>query len=91
MCGFLLYISGERERERDWERLLLGLCMNSRLSEHRYTLQSRDLDTQKAFDTSDANDQLINLIFNGVKSPFENIIYRLDILFKPNLIIINLT
>ena len=41
-----------------------------------YTLQSRDLDTQKAFDTSGANDQLINLIFNGVKSPFEKIIYR---------------
>ena len=56
-----------------------------------YTLQSRDLDTQKAFDTSGANDQLINLIYNGVKSPFEKIIYRLDILFKPNPIIINLT
>ena len=35
-----------------------------------YTLQSRDLDTQKAFDTSGANDQQINLIYNGVKSPF---------------------
>ena len=56
-----------------------------------YTLQSHDFDTQKAFDTSDANDQLINLIYNGVKSPFKKIIYRLDILFKPNLIIINLT
>ena len=55
-----------------------------------YTLQSRDFDTQKAFDTSGANDQLINLIYNGVKSPFEKIIYRLDILFKPNPIIINL-
>ena len=29
-----------------------------------YTLQSRDLDAQKAFDTSGANDQLINLIYN---------------------------
>ena len=27
-----------------------------------YTLQSRDLDTKKTFDTSGANDQLINLI-----------------------------
>ena len=41
-----------------------------------YTVQSRDFDTQKAFDTSGANDQLINLIYNGVKSPFEKIIYR---------------
>ena len=56
-----------------------------------YTLQSRDLDTQKAFDTSGANDKLINLIYNGVKSPFQKIIYRLDILFKQNAIIINLT
>ena len=56
-----------------------------------YTLQSRDLDTRKAFDTSGANDQLINLIYNGVKSPFEKIIYRLEILFKPNPIILNLT
>ena len=56
-----------------------------------YTLQSRDLDTQKAFETSGANDKLINLIYNGVKSPFQKIIYRLDILFKQNAIIINLT
>ena len=40
-----------------------------------YTLQSRDLDTRKAFDTSGVNDQLIHLIYNGVKSPFEKIIY----------------
>ena len=56
-----------------------------------YTLQSHDLDTQKAFDTSGANDQLINLIYNGLKSPSEKIIYRLDIIFKPNPIITNWT
>ena len=57
---------------------------NSRLSSYCrntvlfwiYTLQSRDFDTQKAFNTSGANDQLINLIYNGVKSPFEKITYR---------------
>ena len=52
-----------------------------------YTLQSRDLDTQKAFDTSGAN----NLMYNSMKSPIEKIIHLLYILFKPNPIIINLT
>ena len=56
-----------------------------------YTLQSQDMDTFWAFDTSNANDQLINLIYSGVKSHFQKIIYRLDILFKTNPMIINLT
>ena len=34
-----------------------------------------------AFHTSGANNQLINLIYNGVKSHFQKIIYSLDILF----------
>ena len=37
-----------------------------------YTLQLRDLDSFWAFDTSGANDQLINLIYNGVKSHSKN-------------------
>ena len=56
-----------------------------------YILQSHDLDTQKAFNTSGTNDQLKNLMYNGVKSPFAKIICRLDILFKPNPIIIGST
>ena len=31
-----------------------------------YSLQSRDLDTFWALDTSGANDQLLNLIYNGI-------------------------
>ena len=53
------------------------------------TLQSRDFDTQKAFDTSGANNMLINPIYNGVKSQFQKIIDRFDILFKTNPMIIN--
>ena len=56
-----------------------------------YTLQSRDFYTFLAFDTSGANDQLINLIKNGVKSHVQKTIYRLDILFKTNSKIINIT
>ena len=54
-----------------------------------YTLQSCDFDTFWAFDSSGANDQLINLIYNDVKSHFQKIIYRLDILFKTYPMIIN--
>ena len=40
-----------------------------------YTIQSRDLYTFWAFDSSSVNDQLINLIYSGVKSHFQKIIY----------------
>ena len=50
---------------------------NSRLSS--YCRNTVLFPTITHFDTSGENDQLINLIFNGVKSHFPKIIYHLDI------------
>ena len=73
----------------------LGELSNSRLSSYCWNtlthLSHMIWITFWAFDTSGANNQLMNLIYNGVKSHFQKIIYSLDILFKTNLMIKNST